>query len=75
MTFTSVNPHDPSDVVGEWDSASEREVAAVVERARRGAEAWRRTPAAARSAALGNAAEAAAQRAGEITALTVREVG
>lgn len=31
MTFTSVNPHDPADVVGEWESASERDVAAAVD--------------------------------------------
>ena len=28
MTFTSRNPHDPSDVIGEWQAASEAEVAA-----------------------------------------------
>ena len=75
MTFTSVNPHDPADVIGEWDAAGEREVAAVVERARRGADTWRRTPAAARAAALTAAAAAVEQRAAEVTALTVREVG
>jgi len=75
MTFTSVNPHDPSDVVGQWESAHERDVAGVVERARRGADVWRRAPATARSAALGSAADALQQRAGEVTALTVREVG
>jgi len=52
MTFTSVNPHDPADVIGEWGAASEPEVAAVVERARQGADTWRRAPAAARAAAL-----------------------
>ena len=75
MTFTSVNPHDPADVIGEWGAASEPEVAAVVERARQGADTWRRTPAAARAAALTAAAAAVEQRAAEVTALTVREVG
>src|SRR5215471_6736330 len=75
MTFTSVNPHDPADVIGEWEAAGEREVAAVVERARQGADAWRRTPAAARAAALTAAAAAVEQRAAEVTALAVREVG
>ncbi len=75
MTFTSVNPHDPSDVIGEWESAGEGDVAAVVERARRAAAAWRRAPGAARAAALGQAAAALDQRAAEVTALTVREVG
>src|SRR5208282_6648150 len=75
MTFTSVNPHNPADVIGEWEAAGEREVAAVVERARQGADTWRRTPAAARAAALTAAAAALGRRAGEVTALTVREVG
>jgi alpha-ketoglutaric semialdehyde dehydrogenase len=75
MTFTSVNPDDPTDVVGEWASADERDVAAAVERASRGAQDWRRAPGAARAAALGKAAEALEQRAGEVTELTVREVG
>ena len=75
MTFTSVNPHDPADVIGEWGAAGEREVAAVIELARQGADTWRRTPAAARAAALTAAAAAVEQRAAEVTALTVREVG
>jgi alpha-ketoglutaric semialdehyde dehydrogenase len=75
MTFTSVNPHDPADVVGEWEAADERGVAAAVDRARRGAAAWRRAPGPARAAALGQAAAALEQRAAEVTALTVREVG
>jgi alpha-ketoglutaric semialdehyde dehydrogenase len=73
--FKSVNPHDPADVIGEWEPAGEREVAAAVERARRGAGTWRRAPAAARSAALSAAAAAVEQRAAEVVALTVREVG
>ena len=75
MTFTSVNPHDPADVVGEWESASERDVAAAVDRARHSAQTWRRAPGPARAAALGQAAAALERRAGEVTALTVREVG
>ncbi len=75
MTFTSVNPHNPDDVIGEWDAAGDGEIAAAVDRARAAARIWRRTPAADRSAALGRAATAMEQRAGEITALTVREVG
>jgi aldehyde dehydrogenase (NAD+) len=46
-----------------------------VERASRGAQDWRRASGAARAAALGQAAEALEQRAGEVTELTVREVG
>jgi len=75
MTFTSLNPHDPDDVIGEWEAAGDGEVAAAVDRARAAAKTWRRTPAATRSAALANAAAAMEQRADEITALTIREVG
>jgi aldehyde dehydrogenase (NAD+) len=75
MSFTSVSPQDPSDVIGEWELAGERGAAAAVERARQAAQTWRTTPAAARSAALTKAAAALEQRAGEVTALTVREVG
>ena len=49
MTFTSVNPHDPSDVVGEWQPAGPAEAAAAVSRAVTAAAAWRETPAPARA--------------------------
>jgi alpha-ketoglutaric semialdehyde dehydrogenase len=75
MAFTSVNPHNPADVIGEWEPAGERGVAAAVERARQAAETWRRAPGAAKAAALGQAAGAMERRAADVIALTVREVG
>ena len=75
MTFTSVSPHDPADVIGEWQAADGPEVTGTVERARQAAATWRRAPAAERCAALGAAAAALERRAAEVTALTVREVG
>jgi acyl-CoA reductase-like NAD-dependent aldehyde dehydrogenase len=75
MTFTSVNPHDPADVLGEWAEADATEAGAVVARAVKAAPGWRDTPGAARAKALGDAAAAIEQRSGEITALLVREVG
>lgn len=75
MTFTSVNPHDPADTIGEWEPGGERSAAAAVGRALPAAQAWRETPAAARAKALGEAATAVEQRAAEITALVIREVG
>jgi hypothetical protein len=33
MTFTSVNPHDPADVLGEWQSAEPAQAADAVGRA------------------------------------------
>jgi aldehyde dehydrogenase (NAD+) len=75
MTFTSVNPHDPADVIGEWEAAGRGGADAAVDRALKAARQWRDTPGAARAKALGDAATALEQRAGEITDLVVREVG
>jgi aldehyde dehydrogenase (NAD+) len=75
MTITSRNPHDPSDVIGEWQAASEAEVAAAVGRAAAAARGWADTPAPARAAALSAVADALAQRATAVTGLVIREVG
>jgi aldehyde dehydrogenase (NAD+) len=75
MTITSRNPHDPADVIGEWQEAGEAEVAAAVGRATAAARGWAGTPAPARSAALTAAAGALAQRTAAVTDLVIREVG
>lgn len=75
MTFTSVNPHDPADVVGEWDQAGTGGADAAVGRALKAAQVWRDTPGAVRAKALNDAAAAVEQRAAELTDLVVREVG
>ena len=75
MTITSRSPHDPADVIGEWQPAGGAEVAAVIDRASAAAVGWADTPAAARSAALTRIAGALEQRAGEVTDLVIREVG
>jgi acyl-CoA reductase-like NAD-dependent aldehyde dehydrogenase len=75
MTFTSINPHDPSEVVGEWAEFDVAAVDAAVARATVAAAGWRATPAAQRGAALAAAATALEQRAAEVTDLVVREVG
>ena len=75
MTFISVNPHDPADVLGEWQTAGPAEADAVVGRATRAAAAWRDAPAAARAKALSDGAAALEQRSEDITSLVVREVG
>ena len=75
MTFTSVNPHDPADVLGEWKPATQAEAEAAVGRAAAAAARWREVPAAARGKALSDAAAALEQRSEEITSLVVREVG
>jgi aldehyde dehydrogenase (NAD+) len=75
MSFASVNPSDPADVIGEWAEADGAEVAAAVARARAAAAEWAGAAAPARAAALGNAAGALAERAAEVTDLVIREVG
>jgi alpha-ketoglutaric semialdehyde dehydrogenase len=75
MTVTSLNPHDPADVIGEWPTADEAEVAAAVARATAAAREWAGVAAPARATALGNAATALEARAGEVTELVIREVG
>ena len=47
MTFTSVNPHDPADVLGEWEAAGSAGAQAAVDRAVSAAPGWRDTPGAA----------------------------
>jgi alpha-ketoglutaric semialdehyde dehydrogenase len=75
MTVVSVNPHDPADVIGEWPTADEAAVSAVVGRAAAAARDWAHVPAPARAAALSAAADALAARAAEMTDLVIREVG
>jgi acyl-CoA reductase-like NAD-dependent aldehyde dehydrogenase len=75
MTFVSLNPHDPADVLGEWQPAGPAGAEAAVGRAVSAAATWRETPAAARAAALSAAAAALEQRSADITSLVVREVG
>src|SRR5579859_366634 len=75
MSFASLNPHDPADVVGEWPATGDAEVAAAVARATAAGREWAAVAAPARAAALGNAAGALAERAGELTDLVIREVG
>jgi alpha-ketoglutaric semialdehyde dehydrogenase len=75
MTFTSVNPHDPADVLGEWQPAGLTEAQAAVGRAAAAAAVWREVAAAVRGKALSDAAAALEQRSEEITSLVVREVG
>jgi acyl-CoA reductase-like NAD-dependent aldehyde dehydrogenase len=75
MTFTSVNPHDPAEVLGEWEPAGPAEAQAAVSRAVAASAAWREVPGAGRARALSDAATALEQRSAEVTSLVVREVG
>jgi alpha-ketoglutaric semialdehyde dehydrogenase len=73
--FTSVNPHDPVDLLGTWDVAGANGVDLVVSRALRAARLWRETPGIERSKALNAAATAVERRAEDLMAIVVREVG
>ena len=76
MTFTSVNPHDPADVLGEWEPADAAEAEAAVGRALKAARGMARharpRPGPRRSATPPPRWSSAP---GEVTALIVREVG
>jgi alpha-ketoglutaric semialdehyde dehydrogenase len=75
MSFVSLNPADPADVIGEWPAADEAAVAAAVGRAKAAAQVWAGVPGPARAAALDDAAGALAERSAEVTDLVIREVG
>ncbi|GAA1946628.1 aldehyde dehydrogenase family protein [Kitasatospora viridis] len=72
---TSYNPADPTDLVVEVPAAGAEGVTAAVARARAAQPGWLASGAAARSAALGKAADAIAGQAEELAELMLREVG
>ncbi|GAB2742100.1 aldehyde dehydrogenase family protein [Kitasatospora kifunensis] len=74
-TVTSRNPADPADLVIEVQAPGAFGTTAAVERARVAQADWLAAGAAARSAALGRAAEAVEAHAAELAVLAVREVG
>jgi alpha-ketoglutaric semialdehyde dehydrogenase len=73
--FISVNPHNPADIIGDFAAADAAAVDHAVGRALIAARVWAGSPAIERANALNAAAAAMEQRAGEVTALVVREVG
>ncbi|MCA6303524.1 MAG: aldehyde dehydrogenase [Phenylobacterium sp.] len=75
MTFKSVNPHDPSDIVGEFEAAGPEGVDRAVSRAREAFSEWRTQPASVRGGALAGIADDLAGSTEEVTRLVVREVG
>jgi aldehyde dehydrogenase (NAD+) len=75
VTITSLNPHDPADIVGEWEPTDAYGVDAAVAKAQRAADRWRSVPAAARGKALAAIADALEAETDVLVSLTVREVG
>lgn len=75
MSFRSVNPHDPSEVVGEFQEAGPSGVEIAVGRAREALLEWREQPTSVRGDALARMAGDMEKWSEELAHLTVREVG
>lgn len=75
MSFRSINPHYPSDIVGEFETAEPEGVEVAVEHAHEAFVEWREQPAAIRGGALTRMADDLEEWAEELARLTVREVG
>jgi aldehyde dehydrogenase (NAD+) len=73
--ITSTSPQRPDDVVVSVPEATGEQVTRAAQRARTAQPDWAGSGPAARAAALGQAADAVAGAAAELTALAVREVG
>ena len=74
-TIRSINPANPSEVVGVTASASKEQAVAAIEAAARAFESWRRVPAAERAEVVFKAAALLRERRYEYDALLVYEVG
>src|SRR3954453_1389387 len=73
--FENQNPADVSDVVGRFPLSGAADVEHAVESARRGFEAWRKTPAPARGDVLRRVGDLLTKRKDEIADLMTREMG
>ena len=75
MAFKSINPHNPSEVMGEFEEAGQFDVEIAVVRAREAFFEWREQPASVRGGALANIADDVEKWAEELVRFTVMEVG
>ena len=73
--FDNLNPANTRDVIGRFPLSGAEDVAAAVASARRGFEAWRRTPAPERGDVLRRAGEILVSRKEELADLMTREMG
>jgi aldehyde dehydrogenase (NAD+) len=71
----SINPHQPSEVIGEFEETGQGGVEEAVARAREAFLEWSEQPAANRGGALAQMADETEERAEELAQLAVREVG
>jgi alpha-ketoglutaric semialdehyde dehydrogenase len=74
-TYQKHNPANPAEVVGEFPSSGEEDVAASVEAAAKAFHGWSDTPAAGRAAVLMRAADAIEARVEDMAADMTREMG
>lgn len=75
MAFKSINPHYPSDIVGEFEEAGGSAVEQAVARARKAFAGWRELPALTRGNALARISDDLEVSSEELARLIVREVG
>ncbi|MBX6764511.1 MAG: aldehyde dehydrogenase family protein [Rubrobacteraceae bacterium] len=75
MVFVSINPHKPSEVIGEYEESGAQGVEEAVARAHKAFAGWREETAMARGGALSSIADEIEQNHDEISWLVVREVG
>jgi acyl-CoA reductase-like NAD-dependent aldehyde dehydrogenase len=75
VAFKSIYPHNPYEVIGEFEEAGPYDVEIAVVRAREAFFEWRKQPASVRGDALDNIAEDVEKWAEELVRLTVTEVG
>jgi alpha-ketoglutaric semialdehyde dehydrogenase len=75
VAFKSINPHNPSEVIGEFEEAGQFDVEIAVVRAREAFFEWREQPASVRGGALANIADDVEKWAEELVRFTVMEVG
>jgi len=75
VAFKSINPHNPSEVIGEFEEAGPCDVEIAIVRAREAFFEWREQPASVRGGALANMAKDVEKWADELIRLTVTEVG
>src|SRR3954469_12875668 len=73
--FENRNPADWNDVIGKFPLSDTKDVDAAVAAAKRGFEAWRRTPAPARGDVLRHVGDLMSKRKNEIADLMTREMG
>ena len=72
-TFSSINPADTSDVVGNFQASSQEDGEQAIQAAQKAFDSWRKTPPSKRASILYRAAELLTERADQIGRASCRE--